>query len=115
MGRIKHNSLIVTDWKEENVIKAHEKAKEIYEFINEGSSSIISPIIGCLANGQSSFFIAPDGSKEGWDTSDLSDKARNAFMDWMKSSGLYLDYIDVRFGGDDEICDIVRDNDSDLN
>ena len=67
-----------------------------------------------MTNGQSSFFIAPDGSKEGWATSDNGDNARKEFLDWLLKSDNYCDYVEVIFGGDDEHERIVRSKDTDL-
>jgi hypothetical protein len=110
MGYIKHNAVIVSGWR---VMEAHLKAHEIFKKL--GFEQLVSPIINGILNGQDSFFIAPDGSKEGWDTSDECDKARKEFLDWLTKSENYADYIEIRFGGDDEDVTIVRDKDSDLN
>ena len=76
MGYIKHNTIVVTGWNEEHMNQAREKAVELFEKFTEEEgvvspygSKLISPIIGGLVNSQLSFFIAPDGGKEGWTTS----------------------------------------------
>lgn len=121
MGYIKHHTIVVTGWKEEHITQAHKKAIEIFE--NQCKDEIIEPpygcsiissIVGSLANGQKSFFIAPDGSKQGWETSNNCNKAREMFLDWLRDEDIYCDYIEVMFGGDDDIQRIVRSNDSDL-
>ena len=65
MGYIKHHTIVVTGWQ---IKEAHLKAKEVFEnnFENEPyekpfASRLVSEIIQGLTNGQSSFFIAPDG------------------------------------------------------
>lgn len=121
MGYIKHNAVVVTGWDKSNVEAAHKKAKELYKdafstdipFQKDGSV-LISDIINGVTNDQLSFFIAPDGSKEGWATSDLSDKVRKEFLDWLLMSGNYCNYIEVRFGGDDEYESIERSRHKDL-
>lgn len=118
---MKHNAVVVTGWNEKNVKAAHKKAKELYReafstdipFQKDGSI-LISDIITGVANDQLSFFIAPDGSKEGWMTSDLSDKVRKEFLDWLLTSDNYCHYIEVRFGGDDEYESIKRSRHKDL-
>lgn len=121
MGYIKHNAIVVTGWNEEHMEQAYNKAVELFEKFTEEEgmtfpygSKLISPIIGGLVNSQLSFFIAPDGSKEGWTTSNNCNDAREAFLDWLKDSDGYCDYIEVRFGGDDEYESIVRSNETDL-
>lgn len=108
MGYIKHNALIVTGWDYSEIKDAHEKANVlfIHHFRNDLSlpnvTQLITPIVSGLANEQYSFMIAPDGSKEGWGASDNSDNARTDFIKWMKETGRYYDFVEVRFGGDDD-------------
>ena len=121
MGRIKHHTIVVTGFLDEHIDEARKKAVEIFEEFCKNEmvkppygSNIISPIMGSLTNGLKSFFIAPDGSNEGWHLSNNCNDARSAFLDWLKVSGNYCDYIEVVFGGDDEYQAIVRSKDTDL-
>lgn len=94
MGYIKHNAIIVTGWQPVAMNEAIQKAISL--------SLPISELIDSPVNGYASFFIAPDGSKEGWQDSLAGDDARNKFIDWMKSkSDFYLDWAEVRYGGDE--------------
>ena len=122
MGYIKHHTIVVTGRKDEHIEEAQKKAVEIFEETCKNEmikppygSNIISPIIGSLSNSQKSFFIAPDGSKEGWQTSNNCNNARTAFLDWLDNAENYCDYIEVVFGGDNEHQAIIRSKDSDLN
>ena len=74
MGYIKHHSIIVTAYKDD-VAKVHAKAVEIF-------GTLVSNIVKSKKNYYESFFIAPDGSKEGWDDSDRGDEAREDFINW---------------------------------
>lgn len=121
MGYIKHNAIVVTGWQEEDVSEARDKAIEIFEQCFNGELNVepyggrlVSEIVSGLVNGQYSFFIAPDGSKEGWATSDNGDNARKEFLDWLQKVDNYCDYIEIIFGGDDEYKRIVRSRDIDL-
>lgn len=117
MGYIKHHAIIVTSWQNEKIKEAHQKAKEIFErnFIADGNGSkLISDILKGVINDQSSFFIAPDGSKEGWPTSDNGDNARKEFLDWLQKDKNDCDYVELMFGGDDEEESVVRSKDTDL-
>lgn len=107
MGYIKHHGIAVTSCIDELIKEAHAKAKSVFK-------ELTSEILNSETNGYKSFFIAPDGSKEGWQTSNNSNDARNAFLDWFKDSDNYCDYIEVVFGGDDEHQAIVRSKDTDL-
>ena len=116
MGNIKHNSIIFHSCNLEDINEAREEAVKIYEKHKKESSKLVSEIISTITNYGASFFIAPDGSKEGWDTSKCIDEAREELLDWLKNhKDNYTDYIEVRFGGDDEHELIVRSKDSGLN
>lgn len=106
MGYIKHHAIIITGWQKDKVISANKKAKEI--FIKHFKESIfreiklVSNVIEGVVNAQYSFFIAPDGSKEGWSDSDFADNARAEFIEWIKSGDAgYVEYAEICFGGDD--------------
>jgi len=113
MGRIKHHSIIVTAYRDD-ILLVREKCLEIFEheLTDDNPEKIISPVMEGLVNGQSSFFVAPDGSKEGWDTSDECDNAREVFLQWMKESKS-CEYIEVCFGGDDDQNYITTCSDND--
>ena len=66
----------------------------------------VSPIIPSPVNGRRSFFVPPDGSKEGWDESNAGDAAREEFKAWLQSRAYddgsnSLEWVEVSFGGDD--------------
>ena len=122
MGYIKHHSIIVSGWQIKEVKEAHQKAIEIFEkefssepYTKPYGSTLISPIISGLTGSQESFFIAPDGSKEGWETSKNGDNARKLFLDWLQNShNNYCEYVEVIFGGDSDYNEILRSKTSDL-
>ena len=122
MGYIKHHSIIVSGWRTKELKEAHLKAIEIFEnefssepYLAPYGSSLISPIIHGLTGSQGSFFIAPDGSKEGWETSNNGDNARKLFLDWLQNShDNYCEYVEIIFGGDSDTNQIVRCKFSDL-
>jgi len=105
MGTIHHNAVIVTGWNE-HVDLAREKALDLWaeafaddEIVTpEGARSLVGEVVDGLTNGYRTFFIAPDGSKEWWSTSDAVNGARNAFLTWLRESELYLDYVMVGYG-----------------
>jgi len=115
MGYIKHHTIVVTGVNGEKVIKAREKAIKIFKKSFTGDplfapngSKLISDIIKGVANSQYSFFIAPDGSKEGWGTSLDGDKAREKFLVWLHKNREDFDYVEVIFGGDDRYQEITN-------
>src|SRR4030042_6413996 len=74
MGSMRHHAIIVTSFQGEITDKAYKQAKLIFRDV---SQVFISPV-----NSYFTFFIPPDGSKEGWPESDVGDKQRDTFMDW---------------------------------
>lgn len=106
MGYIRHDAIIVTT-------SSHDR-----EVLEESRSAarrfglLVSEVIFTV-NGYVSFFIPPDGSKEGWDASDLADRARHGWKQWVKEhpNGDRLDWAHVSFGGDDaELARMVDHN-----
>ena len=124
MGYIKHHTIVVTSFDFEKAKEVHKKAQEIFveKCAHENgviqkiiASGLISPIIEGMANSQFSFFIAPDGSKEGWGTSKDADVARKEFLDWLDKNNASCDYFEVIFGGDDDEYRITRSLETYLN
>ncbi len=110
MGYIKHHSIIVTGWDEKKMLKAQNKAVKLFTK-HLGEPQLISSLVTSNTNGQVTFFIAPDGSKEGWETSNNGDTARCEFIDYLNTKQPYLDYVELKFGGDEtDICSITRRN-----
>lgn len=75
MGYIRHHAILVTSWQDEAIEKAH----------NYADGMLLNPsnIVTSDINGYRSFFIPPDGSKEGWENSDHGDKGRDCFIEWI--------------------------------
>ena len=46
---------------------------------------LVSEVVPTRRNGGGSFFIAPDGSQEGWEESDRGDQQRDVFVRWLKT------------------------------
>lgn len=105
MGYIKHNAFIVTG---NSYPETNEKFKKTYDKAKELFGDLVSEIIPALINGYQSFFVAPDGSKEGWDMSDEHDDKRKKLADYIDSLA-YSDgsngikFVDVGF---DEYHDV---------
>lgn len=105
MGVIIHDTIIVTGQREE-VDKVHARAKKLFnKKIDDGfdPADLVSDVVLAKMNSFASFFIAPDGSKEGWPESDLYDGVREKFIRYLDAyiaKGNYVDYVVVRFGPD---------------
>jgi len=87
MGYIKHNAIIVTDWDEDRIASLHKTAKSMF-------GVLVSELVPSVANMYLTFLIAPDGSKEGWNTSNEYDKKREQFFRLMTG---YPDAVEVSY------------------
>ena len=95
MGYFNHHAIVVLCFdSSEKETKIHKKAKEIF-------GDLCSELIGPVTNGYTSFFIAPDGSKEGWNMSNEHDEKREEFAHWAQNFDDYSDVVEIHFGGDE--------------
>ncbi len=68
-----------------------------------------SELVMGLSNGYASFLIAPDGSKEGWDTSTEQENKRAQWITWARDK--HINWACVSFGGDDPELALLEDHD----
>jgi len=98
MGYIRHHAIVVTSYGETTKL-AQDKAKEIF-------GTNVSEIVNSNVNGYQSFFVAPDGSKEGWEESEQGDKDRALFIEFIEQQKYEDDINSISFAelfyGDDE-------------
>lgn len=92
MGTMSYDAIIVSGDNDirQHVTEAHAKAVEIASQVeshglwDEDFAQLISPVVMGLTNGEAAFFIAPDGSKEWWATSDAGDAMRQAIVEALR-------------------------------
>lgn len=99
MGYIRHNAIVVTGG---GYPEAQQKLKEAHQKANQLFNPLVSPIILGVSNGSASFFVAPDGSKEGWDTSNHYDTKRKELADFIdqlayEDGSNCVQFVDVAF------------------
>ena len=116
MGYMIHHAILVTSDDENQIREAHQKLTEIS--INTqpilGAGGVwVSPISPKTTNGYQSFFVSPDGSKEGWDQSYMGDRFRdeaikilNSFAYEDKSTS--IKYAEVQYGDDENDNRVLR-------
>ena len=112
MGYMRHHAIIVTSFDEDLINEVHARAKEIFPAVSE--------IVPSGINGYASFFIPPDGSKEGWSESDAGNERRELFIEYLISfryedGSSPLDWVEVQYGDDDRVTRIVRHSDDGWN
>jgi hypothetical protein len=95
MGYIKHSAAII--------VVPREKVDELRAWaaaIDPQFRDLVAISDGVVNEYTFACFL-PDGSKEGWDTSDEADKLRAEFVDKFAADGVTID-----FGGDDDSLSI---------
>jgi len=109
MGYIRHHAIIVTDHGYgEHINEAHTKAVEM------GCNP--SAVIRSAINNYHSFFIPPDGSKEGWGESSLGDMRRGKFIAWIDEQrygdgSSPFSWVEVQYGDDNRETVVISHND----
>lgn len=98
MSWTKHNAIIVTagEGSKDYAKMAHDKAKEIF-------GKAVTEIIVSDINYYRTFFIGPDGSKEGWEESDAGDEKRIEFLKYIRTlkyedRSSPVSYVEVCYG-----------------
>jgi len=100
MGHVAHHAIVVTG-KEAPVRTARGWA-----MTKQGM--LVSDVVPAHINGYASFFVAPDGSKEGWETSDEGNRLRTAMVKYLQKRN--LDFVEVCFGGDEDFARVESYN-----
>lgn len=97
MGYIAHHAIVVTGYGED-ISEARDEAARL--------GLNVSSIVGPVVNGYSSFLVAPDGSKEGWEHSDSGNAKRHAFIMWLRPR--HYHWAEVRYSPDDDDAKVTR-------
>lgn len=114
MGYMRHHAIIVTSWDEALLKTAHSEALNVF------GDGAVSPLLAEGVNGDRTFLVGPDGSKEGWPESDQGDTRRARFVDWLRAQtddedgSSTLCWVEVQYGDDDGDTRIVRHSDEGL-
>ncbi len=117
MKNIKHHAIIVTCNDKESLELVRSEVLRLYKSNMEAKNGhqLVSPIIDSLINRFSSFFIAPDGSKEGYDASDDGDKVRKKIVEFLRSldepdGTNSIKFVEVFFGSDEGLAAVEANN-----
>lgn len=97
MGVMCHHAIVVTCGYGNHAQQAHDKAVEIF------GQTGVSNLSAELVNGNQSFCVWPDGSKEGWSESADGDARRESFVSWLdrqryEDGSTPLKWVEVAFG-----------------
>jgi hypothetical protein len=114
MGYMVHHMIVVTTWDEALIQQAHDKACEIFQVPNHfGKHVQVTPIMQSPVNDYYTFFVPPDGSKEGWGDSDHGDSRRDQFVAWLNEqryddNSSPLKWAEVQYGDEERDNRVLR-------
>lgn len=122
MGYERYHTIVVSSYSEKLLYEAHKQAEMLFCLRTNNFGDLIAPVTDVVMtpiNGVYSFMVSPDGSKEGWDHSDLGDEARAEFVTWLKAQRFSdgsssLKWVEVQYGDDEWQTKIIHDSDEDL-
>lgn len=105
MGYFCNHAIVVSGFQyDENNSKVHEAREKAVRFFRNLCE--VSPVVNSRSNGMCSFFIPPDGSKEGWDTSNSGDLARTEYLNWLKGQP-ELDWAEIKYGDEEHMAELL--------
>lgn len=83
-------------------LKYVEKAKEMLNLSErfDKKLNLVPEILESVMNQYYTFLVAPDGSKEGWETSELYDAIRKSFIQYLDEAD--IKFIEVAFDSDND-------------
>lgn len=104
MGYMRHHAIIVSSFSDEAIKTAHQVATGIFPFVSE--------LIPHVMNGGYTFLVPPDNSKEGWEESELGDKRRKEFIEYLNNQrfddwSTLLSWAEVMYGDEEGEAAII--------
>ncbi len=105
MGTMSHDAIIVVGYSKNDVMLAQTAVLRLAATPTDGAqpmqecwSDLVSPLMSSVMNAYASFYIAPDGSKEGWGTSDRGDQFRESVIAELGANHPNVTVVEVRWG-----------------
>jgi hypothetical protein len=104
VGYIRHHAIVVTGYADalDKLERVRKEAVRLCE--------AVSGIVASQRNGYASFFIAPDGSKEGWGASADAEIHRDQFLRYLQATAPELIWIEVQYGDERGENLVTRDS-----
>lgn len=115
---MRHHAIIITSQNSESISMAHVKALVMFtqlKYMCGMKCEIVSPVLKTI-NRVHTFIIAPDGSKEGWEESEVGNIQRDKYIEWLKNQidedgSSSLDWIVIQYGDDDNETKVINSSD----
>jgi hypothetical protein len=111
MGYMRHHAIVVTGYagndKDSAAFKLLRDRLSELAAASEDMTHKVTEVTKPAMNGFASFLIAPDGSKEGWRTSNRGDAYRDAAIAILEN-GHIADWVEVQFCDDNGVNRITR-------
>ena len=114
MGYMRHHAIVVTG--PESVYLSKATIQEVRDACFDIAGEVVSDLVKSPMNGYLSFFVAPDGSKEGWAESDDGDDKRKAVIELLESlryedGSTSYKYAEVQYGDDEKETKVTAASD----
>lgn len=108
MGYNRHHAIVITTFDKTLIEQALEQAEILCDQC--------SPIMAAPLNGWNTILVPPDGSKEGWEESDLGDAGRAKLIEWLDSKryddgSSPFSWVEVQYGDDDRETKVTAHSD----
>ena len=107
MGYMVHHMIVVTSYDEQLIKKAWNRACDIFCLAKHplGGADQVTDIMMSPVNHYYTFFVPPDGSKEGWSDSEDANARREEFISWLNAQrfedgSTSLKWAEVQYGDD---------------
>lgn len=112
MGVTHHNAVIITYTPGYGTPTEIPEIEEFRRRLPEGWGHLLVGPVSAVANFTESYVFLPDGSKEGWVTSDLGDALRQELMEI--ADEVYADAVEIGYGGDTPEYTYIRNSPEEL-
>jgi hypothetical protein len=117
LKNIRHHTIVVTSNDRPKLESLRKKIFTLYSEKMEAKkgAQLVSPLVDSLINNFSTFFIVPDGSKEGYDASDDGDRIRKLVIELInneiKADGENdIRFVELFYGDDEREAKILNHN-----
>jgi hypothetical protein len=111
MGYMRHHAIVVTG-PNSSYLADGLTMQKVRDHAAELCPKLVSELIPSRCNGYESFFVAPDGSKEGWEDSEDGDNQRANIVGYLESlryedGSTSFKYAEIQFGDDNNQVKVI--------